>query len=300
MEATLVNTLQGFPKGLIFVILGIVILVLAKLARDVFTKYSIDEEVTKKNNLAVAIRLSGYLIGVVLVFLGALYQPLTLIGTGGLGFDLQLLEEVIRVFLYSLAGIILLNGARPVMDRLILYKFSIEKEILEDQNIGTAAAEFGLNLATGLVIAGAIAGDSGGTELVSAFTALAFFGMGLILLILFSLFYQISTPFDIHTEIENDNYAVGIAFGGNLIAIGLISFKALFGDFVGWGESITAFIIYAVLGFILLYILRILIELLLVPSIKVSQALTTERNVGVAFIESSVVISSALILFLSI
>ena len=62
MEATLVNTLQGFPKGLIFVILGIVILVLAKLARDVFTKYSIDEEVTKKNNLAVAIRLSGYLI----------------------------------------------------------------------------------------------------------------------------------------------------------------------------------------------------------------------------------------------
>jgi uncharacterized membrane protein YjfL (UPF0719 family) len=300
MEATLVNTLQGFPKGLIFVILGIVILVLAKLARDVFTKYSIDEEVTKKTNLAVAIRLSGYLIGVVLVFLGALYQPLTLIGTEGLGFDLQLMEEVIRVFLYSLAGIILLNVARPVMDRLILYKFSIEKEILEDQNIGTAAAEFGLNLATGLVIAGAIAGDSGGTELMSALTALAFFGMGLILLILFSLFYQISTPFDIHTEIENNNYAVGIAFGGNLIAIGLISFKALFGDFVGWGESITAFIIYAVLGFILLYILRILIDLLLIPSIKVSQALTTERNVGVAFIESSVVISSALILFLSI
>lgn len=300
MEATLVNTLQAFPKGLIFVILGIVILVLAKLARDVFTKYSIDEEVTKKNNLAVAVRLSGYLIGVVLVFLGALYQPLTLIGTEGLGFDLQLMEEVIRVFLYSLAGIILLNVARPVMDRLILYKFSIEKEILEDQNIGTAAAEFGLNLATGLVIAGAIAGDSAGTELVSALTALAFFGMGLILLILFSLFYQISTPFDIHTEIENDNYAVGIAFGGNLIAIGIISFKALFGDFVGWGESITAFIIYAVLGFVLLYILRILIDLLLLPSIKVSQALTTERNVGVAFIESSVVISSALILFLSI
>ena len=124
--------------------------------------------------------------------------------------------------------------------------------------------------------------------------------MGLLLLVLFSLFYEVSTPFDIHTEIENDNNAVGIAFGGNLIAIGLIAFKALFGDFTGWYESITAFVIYAVLGFILLYILRILIDLLLVPSIKISQALTTEKNVGVAFIESSVVISSALILFLAI
>ena len=124
--------------------------------------------------------------------------------------------------------------------------------------------------------------------------------MGLLLLILFSLFYQVSTPFDIHTEIENDNNAVGIVFGSNLIAIGLIAFKALFGDFTGWYESITAFVIYAVLGFILLYILRILIDLLLVPSIKISQALTTEKNVGVAFIESSVVISSALILFLAI
>ena len=300
MADTFFNTLQVFPRGLIFVILGIGILILAKLARDIVTKYRIDEEVSKKNNLAVALRLSGYLIGVVLVFLGALYQPLTLLGPEGLGFNSQLLEEVTRVILYALAGIILLNLARPIMDRLILYKFSIEKEIVEDQNIGTAAAEFGLNIATGLVIAGAIAGDGAGGELISATTALAIFCMGLLLLVLFSLFYEVSTPFDIHTEIENDNNAVGIAFGGNLIAIGLIAFKALFGDFTGWYESITAFVIYAVLGFILLYILRILIDLLLVPSIKISQALTTEKNVGVAFIESSVVISSALILFLAI
>ena len=103
MADTFFNTLQVFPRGLIFVILGIGILILAKLARDIVTKYRIDEEVSKKNNLAVALRLSGYLIGVVLVFLGALYQPLTLIGPEGLGFNSQLLEEVIRVFLYALA-----------------------------------------------------------------------------------------------------------------------------------------------------------------------------------------------------
>ena len=88
MADTFFNTLQAFPRGLIFVILGIGILILAKLARDIVTKYRIDEEVSRKNNLAVALRLSGYLIGVVLVFLGALYQPLTLIGPEGLGFNI--------------------------------------------------------------------------------------------------------------------------------------------------------------------------------------------------------------------
>ena len=74
MADTFFSTLQVFPRGLIFVILGIGILLLAKLARDIVTKYRIDEEVSQKNNLAVALRLSGYLMGVVLVFLGALYN----------------------------------------------------------------------------------------------------------------------------------------------------------------------------------------------------------------------------------
>jgi uncharacterized membrane protein YjfL (UPF0719 family) len=295
-----IDTLQAFPQGLVYVGLGLVILVLAKLARDVVTQYKIDEEVTQKNNVAVALRLSGYLAGVILVFLGALYQPLTLIAPEGLGFDRAFGEEVLRVFLYSLAGIVALNLVRPLMDRLIFYKFSMEREIVQDQNVGTGAAEFGMNVATGLLIAGAVAGDGGRTEIAAALTALAFFGMGLAVLVVFSLFYQITTSFDIHSEIEGKNTAVGVALGGNLIAIGLVTFKALFGDFVGWGESIAAFLTFAVIGFALLYVLRLLIDLLILPSIKIANALSEGRNVGVAYIESAVVISAALILFLAI
>lgn len=295
-----IETLQAFPRGLVYVGLGLVILVLAKLARDIVTQYKIDEEVTQKNNVAVALRLSGYLAGVILVFLGALYQPLTLIAPEGLGFDRAFGEEVLRVFLYSLAGIVALNLVRPLMDHLIFYKFSMEREIVQDQNVGTGAAEFGMNVATGLLIAGAVAGDGGRTEIAAALTALAFFGMGLAVLVVFSLFYQITTSFDIHSEIEGKNTAVGVALGGNLIAIGLVTFKALFGDFVGWGESIAAFLTFAVIGFALLYVLRLLIDLLILPSIKISNALAVGRNVGVAYIESAVVISAALILFLAI
>ena len=300
MLESIIDTLQTFPRGLVFVGLGMIVLVLAKLARDVVTSYRIDEEVTQKNNLAVALRLSGYLVGVILVFLGALYQPLTLVPVEGFGFDLAYGQEVLRVFLYSIAGIVALNLVRLLMDRVILYKFDIEKEVVQDQNVGTGAAEFGMYVATGLLIAGAVSGEGVGTEVVAALTALAFFGMGLVLLVLFALFYQITTSFDIHAEIEGKNTAVGIAFGGNLIAIGLVTFKALFGDFAGWGESIAAFLIFGVIGFALLYVLRLLIDLLLLPSVKISNALSVGRNVGVAFIESAVVISAAMILFVAI
>jgi uncharacterized membrane protein YjfL (UPF0719 family) len=295
MIDAIVDTLEIIPRGLVFVGLGLIILVIAKVARDIITPYKIDDEVTNKKNLAVAVRLSGYFIGVILVFLGTLYQPLALAEVDGLGFDREYAEDVLRVFLYSLAGIAALNLVRIFMNRLILYKFDIEKEVVEGQNIGSGAAEFGMYVATGLLIAGAVAGEGGGPN-----TAAAFFGMGLVLLVLFALFYQLTTSFDIHTEIEGNNTAVGVALGGNLIGIGIVTFKAVFGNFAGWEEGIAAFVILGVVGFVLLYVMRVLLDKLLLPTVSTSRAIAIDRNLGVAFVESAVVISAALILFLAI
>ncbi len=290
-----IDTLETFPRGLVFVGLGLIILVIAKFARDLITPYKIDDEVAKKNNLAVAVRLSGYFIGVILVFLGALYTPLTLIAVDGLGFDRDYAEDLLRVFLYSLAGIGALNLVRILMNRLILYRFDIEKEVVEGQNVGSGAAEFGMYVGTGLLIAGAVSGQGGGPD-----TAAAFFGMGLVLLVVFSLFYQLTTSFDIHAEIENKNTAVGIALGGNLIGIGIVTFKAVFGDFDGWSPGIASFLVFGVIGFGLLYVMRLMIDKLLLPTVSTTQSVSVDRNLGVAYIESSVVISSALILFFAI
>jgi uncharacterized membrane protein YjfL (UPF0719 family) len=300
MIEAFINTLEFFPRGLVYVALGLVVLVLAKFSKDLITRYRIDQEVIQKGNLAIAVGLSGYFLGVVLVFLGAVYQPLTFDVSDGLGFDRAFAEDVLRVFLYSLAGIVALNIAYFVMDRLVLYKFSVEKEMVEDRNVGTGAVEFGMNVAIGLVIAGSISGEGVGSDISLALTSLAFFGMGLAVLIAFALFYDLTTPFSIHDEIEKDNAAVGIALGGNLIAMGIVILKAVFGDFPGWGAGITEFLIFAVLGFALLYVLRLLIDLLLLPTAKISNQLAVERNVGVAFIEGSVVIGSALILLFAI
>ena len=305
-----IDALQSFPRGLVFVAEGLIILALAKFAKDLATRhYRVDQEISSNGNVAVALRLSGYFIAVMLILLGALYQPLTgggwvssaeLEAAGGFGFNRELGEEVLRVFLYALAGIVALNLVRVLFDRLVLYKFQLEKEVVQDRNAGAGAAEFGMYLATGLLIAGAVAGDPRGNEMEAALVALAFFGMGLALLVAFAVFYEFTTSFNIHDEIERDNSAVGIAFGGNLVAIGLITMKAVFGSFDGWGESIASFLVFGVLGFALLYAVRLLIDLILLPTVKVSQALAGGRNVGVALVEGAVVIGAALVLFVAI
>ena len=164
--------------------------------------------------------------------------------------------------------------------------------------------EFAVYVAVGLVIAAATAGTGasvdGATVVESVVRSVVFFVLGMAVLMAFALFYQVTTPFDIHEEIEKDNVAVGIALAGNLVAIALVIFKAVFGEFVGWTESIVSFAVFAVIGFVLLYVVRIIVDFALLPGTRVADELAVDRNTGVAFIESGVVISVALILYFAI
>ena len=298
-----VDTLEFFPRGLVYVGLGIVVLLIAKLAQDLVTPYRINEQLSHKNNVALGLSITGYYLGVIIVFLGVVYQPVAVAEEEIWKFTSDFGLDVLEVFLYSLAGIVALNLARIVVDKLVLPKFDTEKEIVESQNAGTGAVEFGVYVAVGLVIAASLAGTGGAgfsdaedSVLELVLRSLAFFGLGMVVLILYGWFFQLMTSYDIHAEIEQNNVAVGVALGGNMIAIGLVTFKAVFGEFVGWNESLAGFLTFAVIGFALLYVVRRLVDLILLPSTKIAHELAVDRNLGVAFIVSGVVISAALIL----
>jgi len=296
MGDAFVDALELFPRGLVYVGMGLVILVLAKLAQDLVTPYKIGEQLSHKDNVALAVSIAGYYLGIVIVFLGALYEPIgSAAVVDGLGFTREYWEDVLSVAIYSLAGIVVLNVARILVDRFVLYKFSTEKEIITDQNAGTGAVEFGVFVAVSLVIAGSISGTDGGPD-----TALAFGGLGLLVVVLYTFFYDLTTPYDLHEQIENDNVAVGVALGGNLIAIGIVAFKAVFGEFVSWEAGLAEFVTFAAIGFALLYVVRRIVDLVLFPGVKVSDELAVDRNLGVAFIMAGSVISVSLILFVAV
>ena len=289
---SITNVLEQIPGGLAYVVMGIAVIAIARLAQDLTTPYHIQEQLDRKDNVALAASISGYYFGVILVFLGGLYQPFIVIADDNLGFTAAYWREAGLVFAYSLAGIIVLNISRIVVDKLVLHDFNTEDEIIRDRNVGTGAVEFAVYVSVGLIIAGAISGEGGGP-----LAAAVFFILGLAALILYTFIYEWTTPFDIHEQIENDNAAVGVALAGNLIAIGIVVFKAVFGEFTSWADSLAGFAVYAVLGFILLYAIRFAVDKTLFPRVNVSDELANDRNLGAAFIESAALISVSLILF---
>ena len=295
MIEAFVDVFEQIPKGLVYVVLGMVVLAIARFAQDLITPYKIQEQLNQKDNIALAVSISGYYLGVIVVFLGGLYQPFLVVADNGLGFTSEYWQDVGLVFVYSVIGIVVLNVARIIVDKLVLHDFSTEDEIINDHNAGTGAVEFAVYVAVGLVIAGAISGESGGPE-----TALVFLVLGLIALIVYTLIYEWTTPFNIHEQIESDNVAVGVALAGNLIAIGIVVFKAVFGEFVGWTESLAGFITYALVGFVLLYAVRFVVDKVLFPHVRLSDELAVDRNLGAAFIVSAALISVSLILFFAI
>ena len=295
MGDAFVDTLELFPRGLVYVGIGVAVLVIGKLIQDFVTPYKINNQLRTKDNVALGLSITGYYLGIVIVFVGAVYQDFTPIVADGLGFTTDYWQDVLEVFVTSLVGIVVLNVARIVVDRLVLHRFSTERKIIDDQNVGTGAVEAGVYIAAALVIAGSVSGEGGGPE-----TSFAFAGLGLVVLVLYTLFYELTTSFNIHEQIDKSNTAVGVALAGNLVAIGIVVLKAVFGDFVGWEEALAGFITFAAFGFGLLLAMRLIVDFVMFPRVKVADELAIDRNLGVALIESAVVVSSSLILFFAV
>ena len=270
---------RSLGMGIAYVVLGVVVLIVSKIVKDLLTPYKIDEELTGKDNPALGLAMTGYFAGVMIVFIGAVAGP-------DLDAELTVGETVAAVcidVLYALGGIVALNVGRWVVDKLVLTRFSTAKEIVEDRNAGTGAVECGAYIATALVVAGAIHGEGGGP-----LSAVVFFVLGQIVLILFTLFYQWITKYDIHAEIERDNVAAGVALGFSMVAMGIVVLKGVAGDFASWAENLTWFGVYVVLGFVLLLVLRKVTDVLFLPKSPIHHEIAVDRNLNAAWIEGVV------------
>ncbi len=265
------------------ILLFMFIILLSKMVNDWLTPFSVDEELTLKDNVAFAISIGGYLTATTIVFVGAMIGP-----------SQGIFQDLLLVGGYSILGIGLLNISRYINDSCILYKFSNVKEIITDRNEGTGAVQFGSYVASGLIVAGSISGEGGGI-----LTAVAFFVLGQVALIGFTWLYNVITPFDVHDEIEKDNVAAGIAFGGALIALGFILMKGASGNFISWSHNLKKFALDALLIFLLLPIVRIFFDKIIIPKSDLNHEIKNDRNIGAGFLEAIVMIGFSVILYFS-
>ena len=272
--------------GFLYLAVVLALLVIGKWVYDgLHRRFVLRTELVEKDNLAVALAVAGYYLGLVIVLGGVVSGPASF----------NVLDDVIGLVIFGLLGIVLLNLSAWINDKVVFSKFDNEKEIVEDRNAGMGAVEGGNYVAVGLITAGAMSGEGG------VLPGLVFWVLGLVALIVAGLLYDKITSYDLHEQIEKDNVAVGVAFAGVLVGFGNIIRLAGDGDFVSWNESLTEFGYYTVVGLILLPFVRIFADKVLLPGASLSDELVQDRpNLGAGFIEAVSYLAASMLIGLTL
>lgn len=273
-----------------YVLLYLLLFFLAKWVKDRFSAYDLDEQLTEYDNVAVSVSVAGYFLAVTAIFVGAVMP-----GESGAGRGFTWWEEYLLVAGYTLGGIALLQLSRWLNDKLILRHFHVHKEIVKDQNPGTGVVEGASYLASGLIIGGSIYGEGGGP-----LSALVFYALGQVALILFGLLYARLSPYDLHAEIERDNTAAGLGFAGALVAIGIIIMRAVSGSFGGWVADLQTLGLDILIVFVYLIGVRFVFDKLVLRRSDLQTEIAQDQNLGAGLLEMVVSISFAVVLFFAL
>lgn len=266
---------------------ALAILFVAKLARDRVLKrngYSVNERVVKQASLGTATSQVGYLIGILLGFLGAI------------SFAAQapsFASMVGHLALFGLLAVVLQLVADILSDRLIFRGIPRTADPSEDDNLSLALGKAGVSIATGLVLRGAMVDPTAGVP-----ACVAWFFVGQALMVLAVLLYFRLTPYDDLAEIRRKNVAASFPIVGILLGVGLVVEAAIASK--GNGELLpTVMHVGKFLGvsLVLVYVFRLVASRVFLPKLKLSTAIAERRNVaaglqeGAAFLLVSLIVT---------
>ena len=269
--------LDGILSSFVYLIASFVLFMVGKFVYQLFhPKVKVGHELLEKDNFAFSVAYVGYFIGLLLAIGSAVY-----------GESEGLIIDLMDIGVYGLLAILLLNTSIIINDKIILRKFSVKKEILEDRNVGTGVVEGANAVATGLIVLGAIHGDGYG-EGGPIVTAIVYWLLGQVLMFVTALVYNAITPYDIHEEIEKDNVAVGIGMAGAMIAIANLIRFALMHDFEDWYITLENVGFDVGIGLVFLPVARLLTDKILLPGKKLTDEIVNQENPnkGAALVEA--------------
>lgn len=275
--------LDSVLSALVYLTTGFALFLVGKLVYRLFhPKVQVNDELVEKDNLAFAISITGYYVGLILA-----------IGSAIIGPSVDLLTDVIDIVLYGAFAIVLLNLSAKVNDKLLLRHFNVHKEIIDDRNVGTGIVEAANFIGTGLIVHGAVIGEGG-----DLLTALIIWIIGQVLLLLATRVYNLITPYNIHDEIEKGNVAVSVGFAGALIAIANLIRLGTEADFDGWYDHLLTIGFDTLVGFVLLPVVRFLTDKILLPGRKITDELVNQEvpNIGAGVIEGFAYVGGSILL----
>jgi uncharacterized membrane protein YjfL (UPF0719 family) len=257
----------------VYFLLAFALCWVGKLAYGLFhPRARVDVEVTAKDNLAFAVPLGAYYLGILIV-MGA---PLSGQSRG------SMLQDALSVVAWGLLAVLLLNLASLAKRRILFRRIDLLGEILERGNVAAGIVVAGFHIASALLVLGALA-DEGGL-----LPAAVFWLYAQILLTLAAAVFLRVVHEDMTAEIRRDNRAVALSLAGGLVAMGNVLRLAISGPFEGWARGFASATGYAMAGLALLFAARWLTDWLLLPGVTIRQEVLEQQvpNVGVGYLEA--------------
>lgn len=283
----MISFVDGILTSLVYLLASFALFYIGKISYQLFHRdIKVVQALAKDDNQAFSVAYAGYYIGLLLA-----------IGSALMGESSGLLLDLMDIGVYGMLSIVLLNLSVIVNDKIILNKFSLKKEIIDEHNVGTGFAEGAVNVSTGLIILGAIHGEGYGTG-GPIVTAILYWLLGMVILFITSRVYNFITPYDIHEHISKRNMAVGIGFSGALIAIANLIRFGLMHDFENWLVTLENVAFDAGLGLAFLPLARVMTDKIILPGYNLTHELVNQEkpNTGVAVIEAFAYIGGSVLI----
>lgn len=131
----------GIEHTIAYFVLGLIVLVLGRRAFDWLTPYSLNHEVAQKNNVAAGVTEAGFYVALAIITHAAV--------SGTPQFD-SIYLEMASAIVFFIIGLIALAIGRWVLHRTV--PFSIDREVVEDQNVAVGIVEAGFYVALAILI----------------------------------------------------------------------------------------------------------------------------------------------------
>ncbi|MCG8795217.1 DUF350 domain-containing protein [Tenacibaculum finnmarkense] len=274
-----------------YILSGFIIFILGKIAyKMLYPSINIQDELVEKDNFAFIISYVGYFAALIIVIGGAI-----------IGETAGFITDILQIFSYGIIAILLLLLSAWISNKVILNKFDLKKEIITDQNEGAGVIEAAIYIANGLVLYGALIGESE-TLIAGISTFIIYWILGNIVLILASKVFIAWMGYDIHNEVEKDNVAAGVSFSGAILAIGIITMNAILDPFLDWTTTLIDISLQTLLGCLLLPIMRLFADKILLTGRKLTDEIINQEkpNIGAGLMEAFAYIAAAILITWSI
>jgi len=263
---------------------------------DWTTPFTFKRELSEKDNPAFGINLAGYVIGVMVLIMGATAT------------DTDELAHPVDIAVFGTLAVLLLRLGAVVTDRVILSSFSVWREITEDRNLGTGFVTAGVFVATGVILNGALTGESSGI-LMGILTTVGYFVFAQLVLVGAAFIYTTFIKYrhrdgsvlGVLQELrDNDNPAVGLSFAGFIVGVSLVVSAGTGGADVtslsGLSDALITLLFSSVLGVAAMLAIRPFVDRAVIPYASVGAEVGEQKNLAIASINAAFYVGLGLIL----